>query len=75
MTAYAANKKTDATANDLIRTPRSNRDLQQKLGGFKTITEGLDYAARGVTGFNFYSLGVAVVGSVVLLWVVKLIRS
>ncbi len=55
MTAYAANKKTDATANDLIRTPRSNRDLQQKLGGFKTITEGLDYAARGVTGFNFYS--------------------
>ncbi len=28
--------------------------LPQQLGGFKTIAEGLDYAARGATGFNFY---------------------
>jgi uncharacterized membrane protein YeaQ/YmgE (transglycosylase-associated protein family) len=41
------------------------------LGGF--IFNYLGYAA--VTGFNFYSLGVAVVGAVVLLWVVQLIRG
>ena len=40
---------------ELVRTPRSNRDLEQKLAGFRTISEGLDYAARGLTGFNFYS--------------------
>ncbi len=39
----------------LQRTPRQNRDLPQRLGDFATITEALDYAARGVTGFNFYS--------------------
>jgi fatty-acyl-CoA synthase len=36
-------------------TVRSNKSLQQKLGGFSTIAEGLDYAARGETGYNFYS--------------------
>jgi uncharacterized membrane protein YeaQ/YmgE (transglycosylase-associated protein family) len=41
------------------------------LGGYLFTRFGL----AGVTGFNFYSLGVAVVGSVVLLWVVKLIRA
>jgi fatty-acyl-CoA synthase len=39
----------------LVRTPTSNRDLPQKVGGFSTLTEALDYAARGLTGFNFYS--------------------
>ncbi len=39
----------------LSRTPRSNRDVPQQLGGFATLAEGLDYAARGVTGFNFYT--------------------
>jgi fatty-acyl-CoA synthase len=29
--------------------------LAKVLGGFATLTAGLDYAARGVTGFNFYS--------------------
>ncbi|MCA3559851.1 MAG: fatty acyl-AMP ligase [Aestuariivirga sp.] len=36
-------------------TPTSNRSLAQNLGGFGTLAEGLDYAAKGVTGFNFYS--------------------
>lgn len=36
-------------------TPRANPDLPQKHAEFSTLTEGLDYAARGVTGFNFYS--------------------
>mgnify|MGYP000916177897 CR=1 FL=1 len=38
----------------LSRTPRSSDGLPQQLGGFSTIAEGLDYAAKGVTGFNFY---------------------
>ena len=42
-------------AVSLVRTPTSNRDLPQKVGGFSTLTESLDYAARGLTGFNFYS--------------------
>lgn len=41
------------------------------VGGWLFTKFGL----AGVTGFNFYSLGVAVVGSVVLLWVVQLIRG
>ncbi len=36
-------------------TPRTNPGLRQVLGEFSTLTDGLDYAARGITGFNFYS--------------------
>ena len=36
-------------------TVRANQGLDQTLGTFATLTEGLDYAARGDTGFNFYS--------------------
>jgi fatty-acyl-CoA synthase len=39
----------------LSPTPRNNRDLPQLVAPFETLAEGLDYAARGVTGFNFYS--------------------
>lgn len=46
----------DASLSTMLsRTPRSNRDVPQQLGGFATLAEGLDYAARGVTGFNFYT--------------------
>ncbi len=55
MTAKAAKQGVEAAVAGLARTPRSNRDLEQKLAGFKTIAEGLDYAALGLTGFNFYS--------------------
>jgi fatty-acyl-CoA synthase len=56
MTVIAAVQKTDGQlVSELMRTPRANRDLDLKLGGFATIAEGLDYAAEGVTGFNFYS--------------------
>jgi fatty-acyl-CoA synthase len=47
--------KVAATQSALVRTPTSNRDLPQQLGGFPTLAAGLDYAARGVTGLNFYS--------------------
>lgn len=39
----------------LALTRRANETLSQKLGGFETLLEGLEYAARGETGFNFYS--------------------
>jgi fatty-acyl-CoA synthase len=56
MTVTSAVQKTeDHALSELMRTPRANRDLDLKLGGFTTIAEGLDYAAQGVTGFNFYS--------------------
>ena len=36
-------------------TPTANRSLMQNLAGFSSLAEGLDYAAKGLTGFNFYS--------------------
>lgn len=41
------------------------------IGGFLFQTFG----EAGVTGFNLYSLVVATVGSIVLLWIVKLVRK
>ena len=35
--------------------PTVNASLPLKLEGFTTLVEGLDYAARGETGFSFYS--------------------
>ncbi len=35
-------------------TPTINTELVQRLGGFTTLCEGLDYAAQGRTGMNFY---------------------
>ena len=55
MTVNTAKQGIETLESGLTRTPRTNRNLEQRLGGFKTIAEGLDYAARGVTGFNFYS--------------------
>ncbi|MFN3188221.1 MAG: GlsB/YeaQ/YmgE family stress response membrane protein [Candidatus Paceibacteria bacterium] len=33
------------------------------------------FGEAGVTGFNFYSLLVAVIGSALLIWIVKLVRN
>lgn len=41
------------------------------LGGFLFQFFG----AAGVTGFNLYSLLVAVIGSIALLWIVRLVRG
>jgi len=54
MSGKANIQKHDA-ADQLARTPRANRNLPQRLARFATLTEGLDYAAQGVTGLNFYS--------------------
>jgi len=39
----------------LKRTPRKTVGMEKILGEFSTLTEGLDYAAKGDTGFNFYA--------------------
>lgn len=36
-------------------TPTDNTNLPKRLADFPTLPEALDYAARGETGFNFYS--------------------
>ena len=36
-------------------TVTTNDRLPRQIGGFSTLSEGLDYAAQGKTGFNFYS--------------------
>ncbi len=54
MTGRALRREQAATAV-VSRTPRQNRHLLQKLAAFETLSEGLDYAAQGQTGFNFYS--------------------
>ena len=36
-------------------TPTSNHSLPLKTHGFTTLAEGLDYAAKGETGGDFYS--------------------
>lgn len=41
------------------------------LGGFLLSLFG----GNGVSGFNFYSLLVAVIGSCILLWIVRLVRG
>ena len=42
-------------SNVLKRTPTSNRALPQISADFPSLAEGLDYAARGSTGLNFYA--------------------
>ena len=39
----------------LVKTPTLNQSLPQRIADFATLAEGLDYAAQGVTGLNFYS--------------------
>ena len=39
----------------LLPTPTTNATLAFRTGGFSTLVEGLDYAAAGDTGMNFYS--------------------
>ena len=51
----SALKRTNDGTGDALPVPTSNRSLSQNLAGFTSLAEGLDYAARGVTGFNFYS--------------------
>ena len=38
-----------------VPTPTINRELRFRTSGFATLAEGLDYAALGETGVNFYT--------------------
>ena len=40
-------------SSELQITPTLNT-LTQKLAGFDTLTSALEYAAKGITGYNFY---------------------
>ena len=51
----SALKRNSDAALAVQPTPTANRSLPQNLAGFSSLAEGLDYAAKGVTGFNFYS--------------------
>jgi fatty-acyl-CoA synthase len=45
-----------ALRSRLLRpTPTRNAHLRQKVGGFSSLAQALDYAAQGETGYNFYS--------------------
>jgi fatty-acyl-CoA synthase len=39
----------------MTATPTTNAALPFRLSGFETLTQGLDYAAQGETGCNFFS--------------------
>lgn len=41
-------------ANEGLRATPVNRNLELRCEGFAGLTEALEYAARGDTGFNFY---------------------
>ncbi|MGI9414741.1 MAG: fatty acyl-AMP ligase [Hyphomicrobiales bacterium] len=43
------------SAHELSLLGRSNTNLPHVVGEFGSLVEGLEYAARGETGFNFYS--------------------
>ena len=45
----------DRAAVTLRTTPTINSQLDLRLAAFETLAEGLDYAARGETGCNFFS--------------------
>ena len=42
-------------SSPLVKTPTLNQSLAQRIADFTTLAEGLEYAAQGVTGLNYYS--------------------
>jgi len=44
-----------AACRPLGPTPTTNRALPFRSAGFRSLVDGLDYAAQGETGLNFYS--------------------
>ena len=51
----ALKRSTDADASGSAHADDQPQPCRRISAGFGTLAEGLDYAARGVTGFNFYS--------------------
>lgn len=44
------------SSENTVATPTKNETLDHKVGGFATIVDALEYAARGETGYNFFDL-------------------
>ncbi|MEM9618345.1 MAG: fatty acyl-AMP ligase [Pseudomonadota bacterium] len=44
------------TSGPALPTPTSNESLDLRIGGFESVPDALDYAARGETGYNFFTL-------------------
>ncbi|MBL4620581.1 MAG: fatty acyl-AMP ligase [Marinicaulis sp.] len=44
------------TSGPALPTPTLNEHLEQRVGGFDSLPEALDYAAKGETGYNFFNL-------------------
>jgi fatty-acyl-CoA synthase len=44
------------TSGPALPTPTLNKQLKQRIGGFDSLPEALDYAAQGETGYNFFNL-------------------
>ncbi|MBY0508976.1 MAG: fatty acyl-AMP ligase [Rhodospirillaceae bacterium] len=55
MQTAATAPHTPGVAPALSPTPTDSRHLVRRLADFATLTEAVDYAAKGETGFNFYS--------------------
>ena len=51
---YASTLPSALTSEALVPTPTLNTSLPFRRGGFSSLCEALDYAARGETGLNFF---------------------
>lgn len=54
MQRYASTLQSNPGRQVAIPTPTHNVSLPFRRGGFTSLCEALDYAARGETGFNFF---------------------
>jgi fatty-acyl-CoA synthase len=54
MQRYASTLQSSPDRWDAVPTPTRNISLPFRRGGFASLSEALEYAARGETGFNFF---------------------
>jgi len=54
MQRYASTLKSSPDRWVVVPTPTHNASLPFRRGGFGSLSEALDYAARGETGYNFF---------------------
>ena len=49
------NKPHEDKHNKLMKPTQINTSLAFRTDGFTSLVDALDYAAQGITGFNFYA--------------------
>jgi len=47
-------QETESPAEAVLTPTPTRNSIEQRLAEFSTMTEALEYAAQGETGFNFY---------------------